>query len=69
MIMMQPGNRKKMNADQVDPGPAFGCQALIDDVDPHVAVLKKRVSGTDQKDKGEQVPLELLGENETDIER
>jgi hypothetical protein len=62
------GKQKEQNADQIDPGPAFCSQALIDDVDPHVAVLKKCVSGSDQKDKGEQVPLEFLGENETDIE-
>jgi hypothetical protein len=34
-----------------------------------MAVMKQGVAGPDKKDEGEQVPLQLLGENKTDPEQ
>ncbi len=44
-------------------------EALIYDVHADMAVAQKRVAGPHEKDEGEKVPLELLGENKAGLEQ
>ena len=63
-----PGVEKKNHADEVDPGLGPGPKPLVENVDPDVAVLEQGVPGTDEKDKGEQMPFQFLGEHEAGLE-
>ena len=64
------GGKEEQNAeDELDPGLRVGRQVGVHDIDPHVVALEVRVTGGNQEQDGEQVPLQLLDEDVGDVEQ